>query len=42
MLLAKPMIAHFGINGVIIGLVLSQLIIQAYFLYSLRTYWSKI
>ncbi len=42
MLLAKPMIAHFGINGVIIGLVLSQLIIQAYFIYSLRTYWSKI
>lgn len=42
MLLAKPMIAHFGINGVIIGLVLSQLIIQAYFIYSLRTYWRKI
>jgi hypothetical protein len=41
-LLAQPMITYFGINGVIIGLVLSQFIIQAYFIYSLRTHWKEI
>lgn len=42
LLLAGPMVSGFGVTGVVIGLVLAQVIVQLWFLYSLRPEISRL
>ncbi|NNC95629.1 MAG: hypothetical protein HKN92_08710 [Chitinophagales bacterium] len=37
LLFAKTIIQSFGIDGILLGLILTQIIMQAYFIYSLRS-----
>jgi O-antigen/teichoic acid export membrane protein len=42
LLLAGPIVSSYGITGVVIGLVLAQVIVQLWFLYSLRPEISRL